>query len=200
MTDGAADSRGQCPQTILTAAYLDGELEARAAEEFESHTAACPACAGALLEQRRLLCLLDTAFDETFEKKVALPEGFTRELRARAQNDMSGVRDAGERRRALKICLALGAAAFTLLGFAAFDAVLTPVLSAARAAGGMLGVASHAAADAGSGAGFVLRAVGGRLVAGTDMPAALQWAVLAVAVVLLLRLISAYHRRAGAGD
>jgi anti-sigma factor RsiW len=199
MTDGAADSRGQCPQTILTAAYLDGELDARAAEDFESHTSACPTCAGALLDQRRLLCLLDTAFDDTFEKRVALPEGFTRELRARAQNDMSGVRTKGERRRALKICLALGAAAFALLGFAAFDAVIAPVLSAARTAGGMLGVASHAAADAGSGAGFVVRAVGGRIVEGTAIPAALQWLVLAVAVVLLLRLISKYHR-AGASD
>ncbi|MBC7932944.1 MAG: zf-HC2 domain-containing protein, partial [Rubrivivax sp.] len=134
MTDGAADTRGlECPQTTLTAAYLDGELNARAAEEFERHHAACPACSTTLLEQRRLLCLLDAAFDETFEKGVALPEGFTRELRARAQNDMSGVRTKGERRRALKICLALGAAAFALLGFAAFDAVVAPVLSAARA-------------------------------------------------------------------
>ena len=195
MTDGAADTRGlRCPQTSLTAAYLDGELDARAAEGFESHTDACAACAVALREQRRLLCLLDTAFDETFEKQVVLPEGFTRELRARAQNDMSGVRDAGERRRAPKICLALGAAAFALLGFAAFDAVIAPVLSAARAAGGMLDVAGHAAADAGTGTGFVLRAVGGRLIAGIDMPVALQWAVLAVALVILLRLISAYHR------
>jgi hypothetical protein len=200
MTDGAADTRGRCPQTTLTAAYLDGELDARAASDFELHTAACADCSGALLEQRRLLCLLDTAFDETFEKRVVLPEGFTRELRARAQNDMRGVRDAGERRRALKICLALGAAAFALLGFAAFDVVLAPVLSAARAAGGMLSVTGHAAADAGAGAGLVLRAVGGRIVAGTEMPAVLQWAVLAVAVVLLLRLISAYHRRAGARD
>lgn len=199
MTDGAADTRGQCPQTCLTAAYLDGELDARAAEGFESHTALCAACSSTLLEQRRLLCLLDTAFDDTFEKRIALPEGFTRELRARAQNDMSGVRTKGERRRALKICLALGAAAFALLGFAAFDAVVAPVLSAARAAGGMLSVTGHAAADAGAGTGFVLRAVGGRLVAGMEMPAALQWGVLAIAIVLLLRLISAYHR-AGASD
>lgn len=201
MTQGANDTRGpKCPQTILTAAYLDGELDACDAKDFEGHAANCPACSSTLLEQRRLLCLLDTAFDETFEKKVALPEGFTRELRARAQNDMRGVRDACERRRALKICLALGTAAFALLGFAAFDVALAPVLSAARAAGGMLGVAGHAAADAGSGAGFVLRVVGGRLVAGTEVPVALQWLVLAAALVLLLCLISRYHRAADASD
>jgi len=183
----------QCPQTTLTAAYLDGELEARPSEDFEAHARSCPFCSGALREQRRLLCLLDNAFDQTFEKQVALPEGFTRELTARAQNDMSGVRASVERRRALKICAALGASAFALLGFAAFDAVIAPALSAARAAGGALAVAGHAAA----GAGLALRTVGGGLTAGLVRPALLLLA--AAALVVLLRLISAYHR-GGARD
>jgi anti-sigma factor RsiW len=185
---------------ILTAAYLDGELDAPAAAAFESHAKTCVACSSALLQQRRLLCLLDTAFDDTFEKRVALPREFTREVRARAQNDMRGVRDARERRRALKICLALGAAAFALLGATVFDAVLAPALNGARVAGRVLGVAGHAAADAGAGAGFVMRAVGGRLIAGSDAMAILQGTVLAAALVLLLRLIGAYHRSAAARD
>ena len=199
MTDGAT-STGQCPQTILTAAYLDGELDAHAAIVFESHAKTCAACTSALLEQRRLLCLLDTAFDDTFEKRVELPNGFTREVRARAQNDMRGVRDAGERRRALKICFALGAAAFALLGATALDAVLAPAFNAALAAGRVLGTAGRAAADAGAGAGLLMRAAGGRLVARSDALAALQLGILAAALVLLLRLIGAYHRRAAARD
>ena len=193
MADGIADQGAKCPQTILTAAYLDGELDASAAEDFERHAKTCAACASALLEQRRLLCLLDTAFDRTFEKRVALPEGFTRQVKARAQTDMSGVRDARERRLALKVCAALAAGTFALLGFAAFDAVVAPVLGAARAGAGALGVAGHAAADAGAGAGVVLRAVGGRLNASEPL-AILQWVVVAIALVLLLRLIGAYHR------
>jgi anti-sigma factor RsiW len=193
MADGAADKGLRCPQTILTAAYLDGELDAPAAEDFECHAKECSACSASLLEQRRLLCLLDTAFDRTFEKRVALPEGFTRQVKARAQTDMSGVRDARERRRALKICVALVVAAFALLGFAAFDAVVAPVLGAARAGAGMLGVAGHAAADAGAGAGLVVRAVGGRLGAREPLMI-LLWALVAVALALLLRLIGAYHR------
>ena len=194
-----ANTRAECPQTVRTAAYLDGELDARAADDFESHARACDACTAALLEQRRLLCLLDTAFDHNFEKRVALPAGFTRQLRARAQNDMRGVRGSAERRRALKICAALGAAAFALTGFAALDSVLAPALSAARAAGGVLSVAGHAAAETGEGASVVLRAVGGSLVAGSAPVALLQLAALAAAIVLLLRLIIAYHR-AGARD
>jgi anti-sigma factor RsiW len=195
MADGAADTGPQCPQTTHSAAYLDGELDAAAAEEFERHARDCAACSASLLEQRRLLCLLDTAFDKTFAKRVALPQDFTRQVKARARSDMSGLRAAGERRLALKICAALAVAAFALLGFAALDAVVAPVVNGARAGVGALGVAGRAAADAGAGAGLVARAVGLRLDA-TPL-ALLQWAVVAAALVLLLRLIVAYHR---AGD
>ncbi|MBV9927076.1 MAG: zf-HC2 domain-containing protein [Acidobacteria bacterium] len=189
-----ARERAECPRTSLTAAYLDGELDPAACEEFESHTPACPDCSAALLEQRRLLCLLDTAFDETFEKKIELPKGFTRELTARAQNDLRGVRDARERKRALKICAALSAAAFALLGFAALDVVVRPALRALGAATGALGVAGRASADAGSGAAVVLRAVAGRLLPEAES-AALFWGLLLVGgVLLLLRLVSGYHR------
>lgn len=112
MAGDAREGAPQCPRTSLTAAYLDGELDPVACAEFDEHARACRDCSAALLEQRRLLCLLDTAFDETFEKRLELPRGFTEQLRARAQNDLSGVRDAVERRRALKICAALGAGAF----------------------------------------------------------------------------------------
>jgi anti-sigma factor RsiW len=184
------DNSSACARTTLTAAFLDGELEAAAAEEFERHARACTVCAVALLEQRRLLCLLDSAFDRTFEKRMPLPEGFTRQLKARAQNDLSGMRDVRERRRAIKICAVLSVAAFALLGFAAFDAVTGPALRAARAASGMLGVAGRA----GAGAGVVMRAVGGRFVSFSEPLAILLWLILAAGFILLLRLISGYHR------
>jgi anti-sigma factor RsiW len=193
MSEGA--SVAACPRTELTAAFVDGELDAPASEEFELHARECSTCGAALLEQRRLLCLLDTAFDETFGKRVQLPEDFTRKLRARAQNDLSGVRASGERRRAIKICAALAVAVFALLGFAA---VAGPVLAAALGAARLLGAAGHAAADAGSGAGLVLRAVGGRL-ATSGALALVELAAVAAAFVLLLKLIGSYHR-ARAGD
>ena len=193
MQEGA-NAAGPCLRTELTAAFLDGELDPVACEEFDSHARGCRDCSAALLEQRRLLCLLDTAFDETFEKKLELPDGFTRQLRARAQNDLSGVRDASERRRALKICAGLGAAAFALLGFAALDVVVPPALRALSAASGVLGVAGRASAEAGSGAGVVLKAVAGRLVSGSEPLAVLLLLLLAAGLVLLLRLISGYHR------
>lgn len=193
MADAAREG-APCPRTSLTAAYLDGELDPAASEEFDAHTRECLVCASALLEQRRLLCLLDTAFDDTFEKKLELPDGFTRQLKARAQNDLSGVRDACERRRALKICAALGAAAFALLGFAALDVVIRPALGALGAASGVLGVAGRASAEAGSGAGVVLRAVAARLISGAESASVFWVLLLAAGVLLLLRLVSGYHR------
>jgi anti-sigma factor RsiW len=193
MAEVARESAG-CPRTSTTAAYLDGELDASAGEEFDAHARACPDCAAALLEQRRLLCLLDTAFDETFEKRLELPDGFTRQLKARAQNDLSGVRDARERRRALKICAALGAAAFALLGYAALDVVMRPALRAVGAASGVLGVAGRASAEAGTGAAVVLRAVAGRIVLGAESAAVFWVLLLAAGVLLLLLLVSRYHR------
>jgi anti-sigma factor RsiW len=192
---GVVEREGaRCPRTSLTAAYLDGELDAAASDEFDAHARSCPDCSAALLEQRRLLCLLDTAFDETFEKKIELPAGFTAQLKARAQNDLRGVREARERRRALKICAALSAAAFALLGFAAFDVVVRPALGALGAAAGVLGVAGRASAEAGSGAGVVVRAVAGRIVSGAGSAAAFWVLLLVGGFVLLLRLVSGYHR------
>src|SRR5919112_97800 len=97
MSEGA--NVGTCPRTELTAAFLDGELDPAASEEFERHTRECATCSAALLEQRRLLCLLDTAFDDTFGKRVKLPEDFTRKLRARAQRAAACYKDLRGARR-----------------------------------------------------------------------------------------------------
>jgi anti-sigma factor RsiW len=188
----------RCEWERATAAYLDGELEDASAAIFEAHAKECAACAGALREQRRLLCLLDNAFDETFEKRVALPADFTRVVKARAQTDMSGVRERRERTISLKICLALTFSIFALLGAPAFDA-LAPVMDAARAVAGVAGLIGNAALDAGAGTLVIARAVGGRLVADTNSHALLQWLLFACALALLLRMIGKYHR-AGVND
>ena len=89
---------------------------------------------------------------------------------------------------------ALGAAAFALLGFAALDVVIRPALSALGAASGVLGVAGRASAEAGTGAGAVVRAVAGRLISGAESASVFWVLLLAAGVLLLLRLVSGYHR------
>lgn len=186
------DGRG-CEWGRFVAAYLDGELEDAAA--FESHAKECASCSSTLREQRRLLCLLDNAFDETFQKKVALPADFTRVVKARAQTDMSGIlRVPRERTISLKICLGLACAIFVLLGAPALDA-LAPLGNAARAVASVLGLAAGAAADAGAGALVIGRAVGGRFVSDTGPHALFVLVpVFGLALVLLVLLIGRYHR------
>lgn len=178
-----------------TAAYLDGELTATAAASFEGHLKECVRCSAALLDQRRLLCLLDAAFDEKLRQEVALPADFARVVTARAQTDMRGLRRRSEHCVALKICAMLAVAGFALMGAAAFDVVLVPLLDAARAVSGALGMLAHALVNAGVGAVLVLRAFGGHLLIAGPYPLHyLRWILLAGAALLLLRLIGNYHR------
>ena len=174
------------------AAYLDGELSAAAVADFEAHARACLACAHALNEQRRLLCLLEVAFGESLKREPALPRDFSRMVRARAESDMGRVRK--EKKRALALCAALALLAFALLGGAAFASALAPVRIITRALASALDIAGHTFVQTGRGATLVMRAAGTQL---TGEPGALRVFFLlglTGAIILLLRLISSYHR------
>ncbi len=195
-----AHERNVCAQTSLAAAYLDDELEAGAVARFDLHRKECADCAATIADQRRLLCLLDTAFDETFERKFAPPVNFTRVVTARAQSDMSGVRSKSERALALKICAGLGALAFVLLGATLFGEILSPIANALRGAGSVGNMLGHAAGEAGTGGAVVLRAVGGQFIAGGALSRIVQCVLLGSAVLLLTLLINHYHRVVRIGD
>lgn len=177
------------------AAYLDGELDAADTLRFERHLDECRACAAALTEQKRLLCLFDAAFDETFERKLDLPENFTKVVTARAQTDMRGLRAGTEHRRALALCASLGVASFALLGATVFGETFAPAVKIGRLILSVLAIAAHALADAGHGAAVILRSVGHLLVAEPLHLRLLTWLLFACALALLLRLIGRYHRR-----
>src|SRR5258705_8793160 len=107
---------GEC-QLELIAAYLDGDLDDSADALFEVHIKECARCATELVEQRRLLCALDSVL--TRGSDLPLPTNFARVIAAQAESDMSGVREPREHGRALRLCLILAAASFVLLGYAA---------------------------------------------------------------------------------
>jgi hypothetical protein len=193
MDDAQHELREQCDWERATASYVDGELGETSAAIFEAHAKECSVCSRVVREQRRLLCLLDIAFDDSFEREVQLPADFTRVVKARAQTDMSGVRSGRERSIAIKICLALGIAVFALLGLSAFDA-LRPLADATSAAASVIGVSVRALTDAGVGALVVARALGGRLISDSGALAFLQWILFGCALALLLLMIGRYHR------
>lgn len=194
MTDGTPEN-GPCARAEATAAYLDGEMEARESADFEAHAKACPPCSAALAEQRRLLCLLDNAFlPRPAESGIELPKDFARVVTARAQNDMCGVRSAAERAFSLKLTLALAVAAALLLGASAADDAFAPVAALASASAGVVEMIGHALYNAGTGVVVILRAVGGRFVVGAQPLNALYVLLFGGALLLLLRLIRGYHR------
>jgi anti-sigma factor RsiW len=188
--NGATDAFNAC---LDVAAYLDGELDAPAAARFEQHTKICASCATALREQRRLLCVLDAAFGDA-QQQIQLPANFTQVVKAHAQSDMRSVRQRSERRRAFMLCAGLAALSFALLGWRAWDELFSPLRAVAGALTTMLDMAAHAIGEAFAGIALMLRVLGGQLL---NEPSAFRTAtyiILALAIVLLFRLIGNYHR------
>jgi hypothetical protein len=183
-------------QSEEIAAYLDGELNASAAALFERHLKECARCAAELQEQQRLLWTLDFALGGREAERLELPVNFSRVVAAHAQSDPSNLRSVrAERRRALRLCLALGVASFALLGGAAVsESVLKPLSLLIRHAGIVLSFFGRALYNFGAGLAVIARAVGGHTIFESNRLAALAFLLLAVAVVLLPRLIGNYHR------
>jgi len=184
-----------CSQADAAAAYLDGELDVAAVEEFERHVVACHACAGAVADERRLLCVLDVAFSDQSQREFALPKNFIQVVTAHAQTDMCSLRRPSEKRRALLLSVLLAAIAFALLGASNFGAAFAPARAVWDAITTALDVASHTIFETLTGLTLFVRAFGGRFIAEPGAPQLLIWLPLASALFLLLRLILNYHRQ-----
>ena len=178
-------------------AYLDGELEGRSLALFEDHLAECSRCAAELELERRLLNELDSALAK--DASVEMPKNFAQVVAARAQSNMSGVRDNRERRRALGLCVLLGSVAVALLGGPAVrDSILAPLRAIWTGATALLGFLGHALYDAGAGLAIISRTLSGHLIF-ESRPFGLVVLLLFVAALFMLRrLIVRYHTRARA--
>jgi len=174
------------------AAYVDGELSGGALTQFEDHLKTCAQCAAELRLQRQLLCTLDVAFNNS--RSFALPQNFTRVVTARAESDLRGMRQKPERRRALKLCLALAVASFALMGAAARGIVVDPVRSFFRTTISVGHLCWEAAAGAGASALVVGRVIGRAVLASQYGLAFSLLLVLFLSICFLLILIAKYHR------
>jgi anti-sigma factor RsiW len=175
-------------------AYLDGELDASSLAQLEQHFEDCSECAGELRAQQCLHRELNFALMD--EPELELPKNFVELVAARAQSDMSGVRAPRERRRALRLCLVLAAAAFMLLGGAALgESVLAPLRAIWKAGVALLSFLGHALYDAGASVAVISRGLTGRLLSQSPRGLGLLFLLLlALAFFTLARLIVRYHR------
>jgi anti-sigma factor RsiW len=175
-------------------AYLDGELDASSRNRIESHLEGCDECAAELRVQRRLLQELNFALASD-EPAFEMPKNFAEVVAARAQSDLSGVRERVERRRAFGLCIALAAASFMLLGGAAFgESVFAPPRAIWKAGAALFNFLGHALYDAGAGVAVISRGLGSHLLSESRGLRALVLLLIALALFTLARLIVRYHR------
>ncbi len=172
-------------------AYLDGELDASADALFEQHLLECRVCKAELNAQRLFMRELDAAL--TLAPDLAVPSNFAQIVAARAESDMSGVRDGSEHKRAFRFCLILALASFVLLGAAASKAVFFSGRTVANQIFGVFELLWTTLYDAAVGLTVISRVISGGLIPESPF-AGLAALLLALGVVLLSLLISSYHR------
>ena len=137
------------------------------------------------------VCELDAALTGSVEMPV--PAGFSKMVAARATTDMRGVRTPRENRKALAICLVLALGGFALLGASARDAIFAiggNFIAAVVSVGEFL---SSVVYDAGATVAVVFGVLSRKVIVetGSLVPVLI---LLVVAILILTRLISGYHR------
>jgi len=174
-------------------AYLDGELEPEVHARLEAHLAECAPCMAELEIQRRLLRELDFALSD--DEGVEMPKNFAQIVAARAQSDLSGVRERHERRRAFRLCALLSVVAVALMGGAAVsESVFAPLSAIWKGVAALLNFLGHALYDMGAGVAVISRGVGGHLLFESRPVGLLLLLLFASALYMLRRLIAGYHR------
>ena len=174
------------------AAYLDGELSEAGVNCFEDHLRSCLDCANELRAQRQLLCTLDVAFNGN--RSFQLPHDFTRIVTARAESDLSGMRNKHERRRALKLCAVLALVSFALLGAAARTVVFDPLSTLFRISRTVLQLAWQAASEAVMSATVLMRVIVRAVLLDQNGLGLLMLVAFLIAISVLPFLLVKYHR------
>lgn len=175
----------------LIAAYVDGELDENVTRLFEEHLEGCAPCRAELRAHRLFVCELDAALTDS--GAIPVPAEFSRMVAARASTDMRGVRTRSEHRKALGISIVLALGAFALLGATARDSVFMVAEKFIATCFSVAGLVSTAVYETIAGLAVIFRVLSRKVIveSGSLGPVLI---LLAVAILVLSRLISHYHR------
>jgi Putative zinc-finger len=174
----------------LIAAYIDGELDGDTRMLLEQHVEDCRECHSELQAHRLFVCELDSVL--TQPALVDVPQDFSRMVAARATSDMSGLRSASENKKALAFCLILAVTALALTTNASRAAALTTVSQITGRVVGTLGVLLTAFYDIVASVAVIFRVLSRKLIVESNS-LGLLLVLLALAILLLSRMISRYH-------
>lgn len=187
MTTGKTES--YCDQKLI-AAYIDGELDVEIRLLLEQHLEHCRECHSELQAHRLFVCELDSVL--TQPALVEVPQDFSRLVAARATSDMSGLRSASENKKALAFCLILAVTALALTTNASRAAALTTVSQVTGRVVGTLSVLLTAFYDIVASVAVIFRVLSRKLIVESNSLGPLL-VLLALAILLLSRMISRYH-------
>ena len=178
-----------CDQNLI-GAYVDGELDADLTLRLEDHLKDCSDCQFELRAHRLFVCELDASLTAR-TGDIPVPADFSRRVAARARSDMSGVRTRSENRKALAICMILALSGLALLGATTRYAVFVVIEKFVTKIFSLVEFAVTTVFDAVVGLIVVLKVLSGKIQTGSSGPLLV---LLAVAVLVLSRLLSHYHR------
>jgi len=178
-----------CEQNLI-GAYVDGELDADLTLHLEEHLKDCSDCQFELRAHRLFVCELDASLTNK-NRDLPVPADFSRRVAARARSDMSGVRTRAENRKALAICMILALSGLALLGATTRYAVFVVVGRFVTKVFSLFEFVTTTVYDAVVGLIVVLKVLSGKIQSGSSGPLLV---LLAVAVMVLSRLLSHYHR------
>jgi anti-sigma factor RsiW len=179
-----------CPLPEISA-YIDGELSAGSEIDLETHVTGCRVCTDDLNLQKGFLNALDRSLED--EKKIELPENFTRAVVANAESRVSGLRRPHEWRNAAFICAALVVFSLFALGsnaegtFAATTTVLEKVFAVVASAG-------HFVYDAALGSTIVFRSLLSKFVLESAAGVTFLLIVFVLSLYIFSRLVVRFHR------
>lgn len=179
-------------QSDQLAAYLDLELSAADSLVIDEHLRQCAKCRSELAEQRSLLRTIDSTFRPA--ENLPLPIDFARLVAARAESDMSGVRDRREHRLAFRLCVGLALVAFALMGVASSKVVFSFGRRIFNLVTGAVDLGWTIVYDAVASLMIVSRLLGKGIVPGSLFDGLLIFLLLGLAFLVLSRLIAHYHR------
>jgi len=177
-----------CEQNLI-GAYVDGELDADLTLRLEEHLKDCSDCQFELRAHRLFVCELDASLTNK-NRDLPVPADFSRRVAARARSDMSGVRTRAENRKALAICMILALSGLALLGATTRYAVFVVVGRFVTKVFSLVEFVTTTVYDAVVGLIVVLKVLSGKIQSGSSGPLLV---LLAVAVMVLSRLLSHYH-------
>jgi anti-sigma factor RsiW len=188
---GTTNNQQRVCERNLIAAYVDGELEQDLTRLLEEHLPDCRSCRVELRAHRLLVCELEAVLTDSAE--IPVPADFSRRIATRATSDMSGVRTRSENRKALVICLVLALAGFALIGARARDGLFALAQKLISTSFDVVSFVASAAYDTVAALLVILRVLSRKVISESASFGALL-VVVGVAIFILSRLISNYHR------